>query len=58
MITEMLAEARMAEYERMAAQYGLRRDVKRLFSKAQPEAVTSNVPALEPHTGTKRQTAP
>jgi hypothetical protein len=58
MITEMLAEARMAEYERIATHYGRIRDAKRLFSKARPEAVTSNVPALEPHTGTKRQTAP
>lgn len=58
MITEMLAEARMAEYERISIHYGRIRDAKRLLSKAQPGAVTSNVPALEPHTGTKRQTAP
>lgn len=58
MLNELLVEARMADYERMAAGYELRREAKRLYSKTRPQAVVSPAPALEPQTGTKPQTAP
>ena len=58
MLNELLVEARMADYERMAAGYELRREAKRLYSKTRPEAVNSTSPAVEPATGTKPQTAP
>lgn len=58
MLTELMVEARMADYERMAAGYELRRDARLLFRKAAVEPVTTPAAALEPRTGTQRQTAP
>lgn len=58
MLNELLVEARMADYDRMAATWELRRDAKRLNSKARAGAATSPATNLDPKTGTKPQTAP